>query len=230
MAPKRRSAGARNASASQQATLSFHGKQNKITKPSTTQQGKEVKKDPALTEEIAVANAPHEVAVEQERPTAAEKVIEQQAQHEAAPDPLETSDEQVTATDVLGGLANLSDGGAVGGRGDGWVGEEEQRARKTSEAQIRKYWRRKEEERLAPRVHQQDLTIDEKVLREWDMSGQYGPCIGIARLKRWKRANLLGLHPPIEVLAVLLKDIDAGETKSQRAHVDELLSSRFVET
>jgi DNA polymerase delta subunit 4 len=57
------------------------------------------------------------------------------------------------------------------------------------------------------------------------------PCIGIARLKRWKRANALGLDPPIEVLAVLLKEMEeGGAAKSQRAHVDELLSSRFVET
>lgn len=56
------------------------------------------------------------------------------------------------------------------------------------------------------------------------------PCIGIARLKRWKRANLLGLKPPIEVLAVLLKEMDSGDAKAQRAHVDELMSSRFVET
>jgi DNA polymerase delta subunit 4 len=56
------------------------------------------------------------------------------------------------------------------------------------------------------------------------------PCIGIARLKRWKRANMLGLKPPIEVLAVLLKGIDTGDTKMQRAHVDQLMSSRFIET
>lgn len=54
------------------------------------------------------------------------------------------------------------------------------------------------------------------------------PCIGIARLKRWKRANVLGLKPPIEVLAILLKEMESGETKSQRAYVDELMSSRFV--
>lgn len=41
---------------------------------------------------------------------------------------------------------------------------------------------------------------------------------------------MLGLQPPIEVLAVLLKDMDGGDTKSQRAYVDELMSSRFVET
>ena len=56
------------------------------------------------------------------------------------------------------------------------------------------------------------------------------PCIGIARLKRWKRANLLGLKPPVEVLAVLLKEMEGGQTRAQRAHVDELMSSRFIET
>lgn len=61
-----------------------------------------------------------------------------------------------------------------------------------------------------------------------DADGYVQPCIGIARLKRWKRANLLGLKPPMEVLAVLLKQLDEGDVKAQRAHVDELLSSRFV--
>ena len=41
---------------------------------------------------------------------------------------------------------------------------------------------------------------------------------------------MLGLDPPMEVLAVLLKDMDDGNVKSQRAYVDELMSSRFVET
>jgi len=41
---------------------------------------------------------------------------------------------------------------------------------------------------------------------------------------------MLGLKPPVEVLAVLLKEMDGGDIKAQRAHVDELLSSRFVET
>jgi hypothetical protein len=54
------------------------------------------------------------------------------------------------------------------------VANEEAEARDVSDAQIKKYWRQKEQERLAPRVHQEDLTVYEKVLREWDMSGQYG--------------------------------------------------------
>jgi DNA polymerase delta subunit 4 len=53
------------------------------------------------------------------------------------------------------------------------------------------------------------------------------PCIGISRLQRWKRASTLGLSPPIQVLAVLLKEDDK---KVQRAHVDELMSGRFAET
>lgn len=54
---------------------------------------------------------------------------------------------------------------------------EEDEARKISEAKIKKYWADKEEERKAFRVHQNDLSIHEKVLREFDMSGQYGVSI-----------------------------------------------------
>ena len=54
------------------------------------------------------------------------------------------------------------------------------------------------------------------------------PAIGIARMKRWVRANKLGLAPPIEVLAVLLKEEEKGNSKIERAHVDELMSSKVV--
>lgn len=103
-------------------------------------------------------------------------------------------------------------------------------------------------------VHQQDLSLNEKILRHFDLSSQYGvrslpsptlfpnplphyqnhsltqpqPCIGIARMKRWKRAHNLGLQPPIEVLAVLLKEEDKSNVRAKRAHVDELMSSRFI--
>ena len=46
-------------------------------------------------------------------------------------------------------------------------------------------------------------------------------------MKRWVRANKLGLAPPIEVLAVLLKEEKQGHSKIERAHVDELMSSKF---
>ncbi|EGP84458.1 uncharacterized protein MYCGRDRAFT_47547 [Zymoseptoria tritici IPO323] len=173
---------------------------SKVTKP-TSPRGAKSKKDPEQYEQLLEKDIKPEV----EEPTTAEKAITEQVKAEVATleDPLDTT---ISKT------------------------EDESEARKVSATQINKYWRAKEAERKAPRVHQQDLSTHEKILREWDMSGNYGPCIGIARLKRWKRANMLGLNPPIEVLAVLLKELDGGEVKSQRAHVDELMSSRFIET
>lgn len=50
----------------------------------------------------------------------------------------------------------------------------EKRAIKVTNAQIKKYWQAKEAERKSPRVHQQGLDMSEKILREFDMSGQYG--------------------------------------------------------
>jgi DNA polymerase delta subunit 4 len=55
---------------------------------------------------------------------------------------------------------------------------EEEKASKVTDAQIRRYWRDREAERRAPRVHQEDLSVEEKVLRLWDMSTQYG--VGVA--------------------------------------------------
>ena len=76
-------------------------------------------------------------------------------------------------------------------------------------------------------MHQKDVHLHEKILRHYDLSSEYGSCIGITRLKRWKRAQGMDLSPPIEVLAVLLKE-DEKESKkqsrnaSQIAYVDEL--------
>lgn len=52
------------------------------------------------------------------------------------------------------------------------------------------------------------------------VANHHQPCIGIARIQRWRRANKLKLNPPLEVLAVLLKN----EEIEERAHMDELLS------
>jgi DNA polymerase delta subunit 4 len=46
-------------------------------------------------------------------------------------------------------------------------------------------------------------------------------------LKRWKRAYRIKLSPPLEVLAVLLKEMDRdSKVELQRSQVDELLNSR----
>ena len=54
------------------------------------------------------------------------------------------------------------------------------------------------------------------------------PCIGIARIRRWKRAQKLGLNPPIEVLAVLLKEEASGTQGVEKAHMDVILSATAV--
>jgi len=240
MAPKRRASERTTSASRQQSTLSFNGKNTRVTKPShqSLQNGKSLgaeKKEVLLDEALSRASSVHpenDITDETKETTTTttttttNKATKQEADAE---DDVLTGGSKVE--DVLGGRAQTSDVGAVGGSlGSGWVSDEEARARKMSEAQIKKFWREQESLRLVPRVHQEDLDVHERVLRLWDVSGQYGPCIGIARLKRWKRANVLGLKPPMEVLSVLLKEMDGpGGAKVQRAYVDSLMSSRFVE-
>jgi DNA polymerase delta subunit 4 len=52
--------------------------------------------------------------------------------------------------------------------------KDEIEAGKVKEAQIKKYWKIKEEARKAPRVHQEGLSLHEKVCREFDTDGRYG--------------------------------------------------------
>lgn len=106
--------------------------------------------------------------------------------------------------------------------------EAELRAEKIPDRQIDQYWRKLERQRTTKRVHQEDLTLAEKVLRYWDVSSQYGPCVGINRMKRWKRAEKLGLNPPLEVLAVLQKEEGKGTKGVDHAHMDQILNSTTV--
>jgi DNA polymerase delta subunit 4 len=52
--------------------------------------------------------------------------------------------------------------------------KEEEEASKVSEAQIKKYWREKEDARKFRRVHQENLSLHEKICREFDTDGRYG--------------------------------------------------------
>jgi DNA polymerase delta subunit 4 len=54
---------------------------------------------------------------------------------------------------------------------------EEERASKVTDAQIKRYWKEREAERKAPRVHQGDVSLEEKILRLFDMSSQFGVCL-----------------------------------------------------
>jgi len=126
--------------------------------------------------------------------------------------------------------------------------EREGQAEKITDAQIKKYWKAEEDSRLAPRgkpitrpfkyssnhspltVHQSSLSLHEKILRHFDLSSQYGPCVGIPRLARWKRANMLGLEPPTEVLAVLLREENKRTSQGcgKIAYIDELAGGKAL--
>jgi DNA polymerase delta subunit 4 len=53
--------------------------------------------------------------------------------------------------------------------------------------------------------------------------------MGIDRTRRWKRANTLGLNPPIEVLAVLIKEEEIKNAKVQKSYIEGLMVSTFTE-
>ena len=44
------------------------------------------------------------------------------------------------------------------------------------------------------------------MLRVFDNTYDYGPCVGMTRLERWERAEALGLNPPAEVFKYSIKD------------------------
>ncbi|XP_071441804.1 DNA polymerase delta subunit 4-like [Hetaerina americana] len=51
------------------------------------------------------------------------------------------------------------------------------------------------------------LTPDLALLRQFDLSWEYGPCINSTRLERWDRANKLGLNPPKTIREIILKHL-----------------------
>ncbi|OJD27937.1 hypothetical protein ACJ73_00665 [Blastomyces percursus] len=205
---------------SHQSTLSF-GSQHKISKPTTTTlAGKKGKKTSDVSSPVTElrqrsasgsASPSPDSALKHTSPTAAEPI-----QH-----PTEIEPEQKPVASSLRSENIISEQARVELRLP--KSEEDSRAEALTEGDIKRYWENEEAGRLAPRVHQEHLTMHEKILRHFDLSNQYGPCIGIARLKRWRRAQMLSLNPPIEVLAVLLKD-EAKGIANEKAYIDELMS------
>jgi DNA polymerase delta subunit 4 len=53
------------------------------------------------------------------------------------------------------------------------------------------------------RVHPENQSTIHTILRNFDLSPRYGPCVGMTRLGRYRRAEKMGLKPPIEVLQIL---------------------------
>lgn len=53
-----------------------------------------------------------------------------------------------------------------------------------------------------------DSIDDLQILKNFDLTLEFGPCTGITRLERWERAQKHGLNPPNEVKDILLKNKD----------------------
>ncbi|KAG2144344.1 DNA polymerase delta, subunit 4-domain-containing protein [Suillus clintonianus] len=52
-------------------------------------------------------------------------------------------------------------------------------------------------------IHAEGQNKIHQILRVFDMSYEYGPCVGMTRLERWERAASFGLNPPEEVRQIL---------------------------
>ncbi|KAJ6528708.1 DNA polymerase delta, subunit 4-domain-containing protein [Mycena sp. CBHHK59/15] len=71
-------------------------------------------------------------------------------------------------------------------------------------------------------IHDEGQTKIHDILRVFDLSYEYGPCVGVTRLERWERASALGLDPPIEVRDILTTRQGAKEPYSQSVFCDEV--------
>jgi len=62
------------------------------------------------------------------------------------------------------------------------------------------------------------------ILRVFDLTYEYGPCVGFTRMERWKRASKLGKNPP-EIVRVILET--GKEDKLDDEELAELEQSVF---
>lgn len=166
--PRGHKPGSRTSSAAAaQSTISF-GSKSRVTKPSaapTHASAKKIKHD--IVEPIVSDVSTEEIQTPEpdveKKPTTAEIAIREQTKREF----------QAPTRD-----------------------EVEEQALKLSNAQLKKYWKAREDERKVPRgmfllchekrlntrltcpstVHQEDLSMNEKILRHFDLSSQYGVC------------------------------------------------------
>ncbi|KAL5347300.1 hypothetical protein ACLOAV_007611 [Pseudogymnoascus australis] len=181
-----------------QSTLSFNGATTRITKH-TGPAGKDLKKaEPAKL----AAVAPKTDVIDLDRPAA---VVEAEAREaDAAP-----AQVQIPAAASVSALT-----------------PEEEEADRVPHSQVLRYWKAREADRLAPRVHQEGQSTEEKILRYFDMSSQYG-----VTLRRHPPPQALAPRPPtwssppIEALAVLVKEDKKGTPGIEKAQLEELLET-----
>ena len=136
----------------QQPTLTFNSRPNKITKPtssSTPKTHKPIQKKVTKTLATPEATKPAPIPAEVDAKNVSEP----------------TTAEVAIENQVKAELAKPE------------LDEREETAKKVTDAQIKRYWKAKEQARKAPRVHQEGLSLHEKILREWDLSSQFGVCV-----------------------------------------------------
>lgn len=182
-----------NAAAAPQSRLSFGPKNaaNKITKPAATAQSQSPKdknkrlspKQKRAIEDAATAEPAKTQISEPSSPSPPSSDHDDDEQAAAKPAAAKTGTQAAEQQQESrsgnnnkplpirrgGGQADLANASKLGPRD-----VKEVEATKVSEAQIKKYWKRKEDDRIASRVHQRGLSVHEKVLREFDLSSQFG--------------------------------------------------------
>lgn len=226
-----------------QSTLSFNNKAARVTKPSVQDTSAANKKAKSKLSE------PQEIEIEQATP-AAETTEVEVSEQPAAEHQDEAEQEQEISIPVHPTPRQKKKSTKAPSKSS-----RETAASKVTDGQIKKYWKAEEDARLAPRgtffpyllnspfpahssctqtntaiytVHQSSISLHEKILRHFDLSSQYGPCIGLTRLSRWRRADTLGLNPPVEVLAVLMREENDKTSQGcgKIAYIDELGGGR----
>ncbi|CEL96487.1 unnamed protein product [Vitrella brassicaformis CCMP3155] len=61
-----------------------------------------------------------------------------------------------------------------------------------------------------------DCSDEEYQLRQFDMDSKYGPCMGLTREERWKRAETFGKNPPPEILTLIHQTTEKMSIFDQR--------------
>jgi len=146
MPPKRRTSGI--APKTQQSTLAFHGTANKVTKAGTRAP---IGKKNVISEPVAK----DVVRVDIDEPETAKEVAKEAAPTTVEAGIIEQAEQEVAVQQVA-------------------PTPEEDAARKITDAGIDKYWKATGGKSEKLRVHQTDLSTNEKILRQFDMRGQYG--------------------------------------------------------
>ncbi|EGD92069.2 hypothetical protein H112_00358 [Trichophyton rubrum D6] len=153
MAPRRKAAESRK---NNQATLQF-GTQSKISKPFSNASipGKDLKQKSPSPKEISLPT--HSLPKKQD---------EEQLQLQEPAAEVKATPASTTSTAVVHEQARAE--AALP------KSKEDEQAEALTVKQLQAYWRAEEKKRTASRVHQADLSIEERILRHFDLCSQYG--------------------------------------------------------